>query len=196
MTELLEVEEKTSEKPARAKASKSSQSENTWIAVIYNNLREYKTTTTLLEAPPINRPPTARFLQIPPTGMPNADGYVEARSLFLRPGTNLGISVADWQAIADADRAKSARGEIASFSKMLEAEVFETFPPDFPDEPGSNLTPGFRNFSPKVAVKLIQATTHEDWLDEFMRGETRPEIIKSANEHKAKIIAAKKRQSA
>ena len=59
-------------------------------------------------------------------------------------------------AIADADRAKSARGEIASFSKMLEAEVFETFPPDFPDEPGSNLTPGFRNFSPKVAVKLIQ----------------------------------------
>lgn len=174
-----------------------------WIAVIYTPSRETKDLNNWAELTGginVQRLPIARYLQIPlvvPKDHKPGEA-LETRSLFLRPGTNLNskderILLSDWQAICEADDRKGKTGGIRSIAIAIEKGVYEICTPDMWDGIGE---PGYRHFSPKLATQLVLATTHEDWLDGWMQGETRAEIIKVAAEHRERIIAAKKRNAA
>ena len=171
---------------------------STWLAIVYNPAKEKQQPAqwaelTGNESP--HRPPAGRLLMLPiviPKGH-KPEQALEARSFFLKPGTNLGIPLEDWQAALDADKEKQRRGEIASLSLAVAKGVFTAVIPELPANDGE---PGYRHFASITAIQLINQTTHEDWLDTWMEAETRAEIIKAANEHKARIIAAKKRNAA
>lgn len=176
-----------------------------WMAVIYNPSREHKEENTFLDelggTTKQYRFPLGRFLQVPlPIPKDWKPGTaLETKSIFLRPGANLSLKnqelilISDWQLILKADEEKGKRGEIQSIKIALQKGVYETVTPDLWDGIGS---PGYRHFSPELATKLIFATTHEDWLTDWMAQETRAEIIKVAGEQRERIIAAKKRNSA
>ena len=169
----------------------------TWLAIVYNPAKERQQPAqwaelTGNESP--NRPPAGRLLMLPiviPKGH-KPEQALEARSFFLKPGTNLGIPLEDWQAALDADKEKQKRGEIASLSLAIAKGVFV---PVVPEQPSDGL-PGFRHFASITAIQLINQTTHEDWLTEWMEAETRAEVIKAASEHRTRILAAKKRNAA
>ena len=176
-----------------------------WIAIIYNPSKEHKEENDFLDelstARKQFRIPLGRFLQVPlPIPKDWKPGTsLETKSIFLRPGANLSLKnqelilLSDWQAILKADEEKGKRSEIQSVSIAIKKGVYETLIPDLWDGIGS---PGYRHFSPELAKKLIFATTHEDWLDEWIAQETRAEIIKASGEQKERIIAAKKRSAA
>lgn len=174
-----------------------------WIAIIYNPSRENKDSNNWAEltgGANVQRFPVARYLQIPLVVPKNHESgqALETRSLFLRPGANLNnkderILLSDWQAICEADERKGKSGGIRSIAIAIEKGVYETYVPDLWDGIGE---PGYRHFSPKLATQLVLATTHEDWMDGWMKGETRAEVIKVAAEHRERIIAAKKRNAA
>ena len=168
-----------------------------WIAIAYNPIKEKKEDSAWGELAgdrTINRPPIGRHFQIPPLipAKPIPGQSYEARSIFLRPGTNLGVLLADWQAILAADDAKGKRGEIQSLALLIERGAIVAVAPEQYDLG----EPGFRHFASKTAIELINLTTHEDWLAGWMEAEVRPEVIKAANEHRSRIIAAKKREAA
>ena len=173
-----------------------------WLAIIYNPAKEHASLSgwTELTGTTVQRSPVGRLLQIPlviPKDHKPGQA-LETQSIFLKPGTNLSTSfgrilAADWQAILKADEEKGKRGEIQSMKIAIQKGVFEEVHPDLWDGIGS---PGYRHFSPELAKKLIFATTHEDWLDEWMQQETRAEIIKASGEQRERIVAAKKRNSA
>ncbi|MFB2832943.1 hypothetical protein [Floridanema evergladense] len=174
-----------------------------WVAIIYNPAREFvqpNTWNELTGGGNIQRMPAGRVLMLPlviPKNHQIGDA-IETRSIFLKPGANLSTSagkilLSDWQAILKADEEKGKRGEIQSMKLAIQKGVYEEVHPDLWDGIGS---PGYRHFSPELAKKLILATTHEDWLAEWMAQETRAEIIKASSEQKERIIAAKKRNAA
>lgn len=176
-----------------------------WMAIIYSPSKEHKEENNFLDELSGMRKqfriPLGRYLQVP---LPIPKDWkvgiaLETKSIFLRPGANLSLKnqelilISDWQAILKADEEKGKRGEIQSMKIAIQKGVFEEVHPDLWDGIGS---PGYRHFSPEFAKKLIFATTHEDWLDEWMAQETRAEIIKVAGEQREGIVAAKKRNSA
>lgn len=169
---------------------------STWLAIIYNPAKEKEQPAQWAELTgdeSQSRPPSGRMVMLPPI-IPKGhkpEQALEARSFFLKPGTNLGVLVEDWQAAMEADREKQKRGEIASLSRLIAKGVFILLTPENPGEGN----PGFRHFASEAAIALINSVTHEDWLEQWMEAETRPEVIKAANEHRSRILAAKKRQS-
>lgn len=178
---------------------------SSWTSVIYSPSKERKEENNFLDEMGVSRTqfriPLGRFLQVPlaPSKDWKPGMALETKSIFLRPGANLSLKnqelilISDWQAILKADEEKGKRGEIQSMKIALDKGVYETLTPDLWDGIGS---PGYRHFSPEFAKKLIFATTHEDWLSDWMAQETRAEIIKVAGEQRERILAAKKRNAA
>ena len=168
-----------------------------WLAIVYIPSKEFAETEgwdELSGSPKIQRPYAGRHLQLPPTA-PAAGSLpgvaMEARSLFLKPGTNLGISGADWAIALEADAAKKRRGEVATLSLLLEKGALRAIAPD-----SDSGKPGYRNFNSKTAISLINSTAHEEWLNQWMEAEVRAEVIKASNEQKARLLAAKKKAAA
>lgn len=176
-----------------------------WMAIIYRPSKEHREENVFLDEMGTSRLqyriPLGRFLQIP--SVPPKDWKpgtaLDTKSIFLRPGANLSLKndelilISDWQAILKADEEKGKKGEIQSIKIAINKGVYEEVHPDLWDGIGP---PGYRHFSPLLAKKLISTTTHEDWIDGWMKQETRAEIIKAAGEQKEGIIAAKKRNAA
>lgn len=169
-----------------------------WLAIIYSPHKERDglrdEMAIMAGLPVVQRMPACRHFQLPPqkpAGWKEGQAQ-ESRSIQLNPGTNLGISVTDWQALMAADEAKRKRGEVPALSLMIERGAIVSVTPDI-DSYGP---PGYRHFSLVAARQLVAMTFHEDWLAKWADLETRPEIIKATTEARASILERKRKAAA
>lgn len=169
-----------------------------WLAIIYRANKErdglLDDMDVMAGVAPRQRMAACRHFQLPPVKPAGwAQGQaMESRFIQLNHGANLGIAVADWQALLEADAAKGKRREIQTLSLMLQRGAIEVIVPDI-DSYGE---PGYRHFSRTNATILVAHTFHEDWIDKWALLETRPEIIETVNKARAKIIERKRKAAA
>lgn len=75
-----------------------------------------------------------------------------------------------------------------STSKARSNHRYEAIEVMIPDSPDDWDEPGYRNFSPANAAKLVLATMHETWVDRYLVGEKRPQVLTLAERHKKEIL--------
>lgn len=150
-----------------------------WVAIIY---RPKKESSTVEDVDSVdyneNKRPTpvyVRQIMLPPVQSSTGHGAGPSFDwIELRPGANIQITYADWQRAAAMPIVKPLIG--------LSIDVVAT-------SSSEDDTPGYKHFTSTEAVKLIKLTTSSTWIDDWMNGETRAEVIKASNERKAYLEA-------
>lgn len=114
-------------------------------------------------------PTYLRQIMLPPETNENTS-FNSPDWIELRPGANLHIKYDDWQ--------RALKMPIVKALTQMSIEVVATTP--VVDD-----TPGYHHFTSSEAIKLVKTTTATAWIDDWMQGETRAEVIRIANERKA-----------
>ncbi len=160
-----------------------------WLAIIYSPQLEpvYHSAASSLLAAPVPQRQKCHPINI---GLPfeketlpgeRVLGGSISRSIFLQPGASLGINARDWEA------AQTTAGFDRFVAPKLKAGIIQVFQPS--DDDG--LEPGYRYFDEEAAIKLIQATLHEDWLDSWLVAEERKAVKVAAATQRAELVRIK-----
>ncbi len=159
-----------------------------WFAVAYSPHKEVRSRSVLNEllGSGIEMPQPAHPLVI---GLPivkppdwKEGTALESRSVRLSPGTNMGVPAVDWALCA-------AHVLVAP---KIQSGIIQVFTPATLGEGN----PGYYCFSQEAALKLIQLTLHEDWIDEWAVGESRPAVLNAAAFQRAELIRTKAARAA
>lgn len=168
---------------------KTNQTKTEWIAVIYSPNKEVRPRSHINEllgaSIQLPQPAHPLFLGLPPekTVALGVGVAMEGRSIFLSPGTNLGISSLDWEQVKDHPLVKP----------KLEAKIIQVYEPTEFKE-GNDVK--YARFKDAIAIELINNTLHEDRIDEWILGDSREVVIKAAAAGRASIIKIKAARSA
>lgn len=140
-----------------------------WVAIVYNPKKESKDYGSFesVDSDENRRPVPIYVRQIM---LPPQDG--ETEWIELKPGANIDILYSHWE------RATSIRTVKPLIGVSIEVVAYS---------PIENETPGYRHFASAEAIRLVKLTTAIAWIDQWMDGEVRPEVIKAANERKAHL---------
>lgn len=166
-----------------------------WVAVVYSPHKQVQPRADLNEllgnsvAPPQPAYPIVIGLSlVRPAGYKEGMG-IDARSLLLKPGTNMGVSASDWESCANHTMIapKIQAGIIRAYTPVSYGAV---------DDDGVATLPGFCCFSVEDAIALINSTLHEDWIDEWLVGESRLSVLSAAALQKAELIKIKEARAA
>lgn len=138
-----------------------------WIAIVYNPKKESKDYGSFesVDSDENRRPVPIYPRQIM---LPTQDGVTEW--VELKPGANIDILYSHWE------RAVSIRTVKPLIGVSIDVLAYS---------PVENETAGYRHFTSAEAIRLVKLTTATSWIDQWMDGEVRPEVIKAANERKA-----------
>lgn len=146
-----------------------------WVAIIYRPKRESNTVEDI-DSVDYNEnkrplPVFVRQIMLPPKQFNDGQGSGPSFDwIELRPGANIQILYSDWQRASSMPLVKALIG--------VSIDVVATSQKE--DD-----TPSYRHFTSAEAIRLVKVTTASSWIDEWMQGETRAEVIKAANERKA-----------
>lgn len=174
----------SSEPTVKAKEPKAD-----WIAIVYSPNKETRLRSHINEllGASIQMPQPAHplFLGLPPEK--TIDGSMgvamEGRSIFLSPGTNLGISTLDWEQVKEHSLVKP----------LLETKIIQVYEPTEFKE-GNDVK--YARFKPDIAIFLISNTLHEDRIDEWILGESREVVLKAAANQRTELIRIKAARAA
>lgn len=138
-----------------------------WVAIVYNPKKESKDYGSFesVDSDENRRPVPIYVRQIM---LPPENG--ETEWIELKPGANIDVLYSQWERAANIKTVKPLIGVSIETAAYSSAE----------DE-----TPGYRHFTSVEAIRLVKLTTATAWIDQWMDGEVRPEVIKAANERKA-----------
>lgn len=145
-----------------------------WIAVVYRPTRESRTPEEF-DSVDYNEnkrplPVFVRQIMLPPEQVGTGQGSGPSFDwIELRPGANVHILYSDWQR---AEKMPLVKGLIGVSIDIVATSTVED------DQPG------YRHFASADAIRLVKLTTASGFIDEWMQGEVRPEVIKAANERK------------
>lgn len=160
-----------------------------WVGIIYSPQLESvfpSTAASLLNAPTPQRQkcypihiglPFEKLSSSKEGGML---GTSESRTIFLQPGTSLGISAKDW---ADAQTMPGFK----FVENKLKAGIIQVLEPSIIDD----LEPGYRHFDEGNALKLVRATLHEEWIDTWLIAEERKSILVAAAAQRSELVKIK-----
>lgn len=145
-----------------------------WVAIVYRPKKESNAIEDI-DSVDYNEnkrplPVFVRQIMLPPEQ--NGSGQGSGPSfdwIELRPGANVHILYSDWQ------RAEKMPLVKALIGVSVDVVATSTVEDD---------QPGYRHFASADAIRLVKLTTASGFIDEWMQGEVRPEVIKAANERK------------
>lgn len=175
--------------PTPSPAIKTKEPKTEWIAVIYSPNKEVRPRSHINEllgaSIQLPQPAHPLFLGLPPekTVEGGVGVAMEGRSIFLSPGTNLGISSLDWEQVK----------EHPLVLPKLENKIIQVYEPTEFKE-GNDVK--YARFKPDIAVELINNTLHEDRIDEWILGESREVVLKAASAGRAELVRIKAARAA
>jgi hypothetical protein len=145
-----------------------------WVAIVYRPKRESNAIEDI-DSVDYNEakrplPVFVRQIMLPPEQATSGQGSGPSFDwIELRPGANIHILYSDWQRAASMPLVKALIGVSVDVvaTSLIEDDK-----------------PGYRLFSSAEAIRLVKLTTASGWIDEWMDGEVRAEVIKAANERK------------
>lgn len=147
--------------------------EPTWVAIIYRPKKEQAQLEDIedVDSQEYRKPlPTyVRQIMLPPESSGN-DSYNSPDWIELRPGANIHIRYEDWQ--------RALTMPIVKALTTLSIDIVATSTKD-------SDKPSYSNFTASEAIRLVKLTTATAWIDEWMNGEIRAEVIRAADERKA-----------
>jgi hypothetical protein len=143
-----------------------------WVAIVYRPKKEQQQLEDIedVDSQEFRKPlPTyQRQIMLPPESLGN-NSYNSPDWIELRPGANIQILWSDWQRALKMPIVKALVG------LSIDVAATSTIESDYPS---------YSNFTSAEAIKLVKATTAIAWIDEWMKGENRPEVIRTSNERK------------
>jgi hypothetical protein len=167
------------EKVVQAKTEKL---EPAWVAIIYRSAKESVSVSDEFDDRPVPQKRSPLWLSVGIAKNNTATGMAEVESIQFRPGANLGVLLHHYHGCLANALIKS------TFDDGILEAVFpiagRAQDPDYIR---------YSAFNDEDAIRLIKATTHESWLEEWSQDETRPAVIKATNKQ-LEFIRSKKAQ--
>lgn len=147
--------------------------EPVWAAIIYRPKKEQTALEDIEDVDPQDYrkplPTYVRQIMLPPDKS-NTLSFNSPDWIELRPGTNLQVRFEDWQ--------RALQMRLVQALVGVSIDVVATSIKD-------SESPTYSNFTAPEAIRLVKLTTATAWIDEWMSGETRTEVIRAADERKA-----------